>query len=209
MFSPAVRVQLIGIPWPMICSTPGLPVLHYVLGSLLKPMSIGSVMPSNDLILRHPLYLLLSIFPSIRVFFQSVDSASSGQTMGDLASASVLPMNFQDWFPLGLTGLNSTVQGTLKSLLQHQSSKASIFRLSVFFMVQLSHLYITTGKTTALTRWIVIGKVMSLLFNMLSRFVIAFLPRSLFSINFMVAVTVYSDFGALENKVCHYFQIQR
>ena len=96
------------------------------------------------------------------------------------------------------------VQGILKSLLQHHSSKASILLHSAFFTVQLSHLYMTTGKTTALTRWTFVGKVMSLLFNSLSSFVIAFLPRSK-SLNFMAAVTICSDFGAQESKVCHYF----
>ena len=88
-------------------------------------------------------------------------------------------MNIQGWIPLGLTGLISLQsRGLLKSLAQHHSSKASILRRSAFFMVQLSHPYITTGKTTALTRWTLASKGMSLLFNMLSRFVIAFLPRS-------------------------------
>ena len=108
-----------------------------------------------------------------------------GQSIGASASASVLPMNIQDWFPLGLTDLISllskrllAVQATLKSLLQHHSPKASIFRRSAFFMVQLSHPYMTTGKTTALIIWSFVGQVMSLLFNMLSTFVTAFLPRS-------------------------------
>ena len=103
--------------------------------------------------------------------------ASSGQSTGVSISASVLPMNIQysfriDWFDL------IEVQGTLKSLLQHHSSKASIVQHSAFFIVQLSHPYMTTGKTIALTRWTFVAKVMSLLFNMLSRLVIAFLPRS-------------------------------
>ena len=95
-------------------------------------------------------------------------------------SASVLPMNIQVWFLLGLTGLISlhSSKGFFKSLLQHHSSKASILRRSAFFMVQLSHPYMTTGKTIALTRQTCVGKLKSLLFNMLSRFVIAFLPRS-------------------------------
>ena len=95
--------------------------------------------------------------------------AWGGQSIGVSASASGLPMNTQDWSPLGWTGWIS-VQGTLKSLLQHHSSKASILRCSAFFTVQLSHPYMTTGKTIALTRWTFVGKVMSLLFNMLSRF---------------------------------------
>ena len=98
---------------------------------------------------------------------------SGGQSIGVSASASVLPINSQDWFPLWMTGLISLVQGTLKSLPQH-----SILLHSAFFTVQLSHSYMTTGKNTALTRWTFVGKVMSLLCNMLSRLVIHFLPRS-------------------------------
>ena len=102
--------------------------------------------------------------------------ASGGQSLGASASASVLPMNTQDWSPLGWTGwISLPVQGTLKSLLQHHSSKASILRCSAFFTVQLSHPYMTTGKTITLTRRTFVGKVMSLLFNMLSRLVITFL----------------------------------
>ena len=105
--------------------------------------------------------------------------ASGGQYMGVSASASVLPMNIQDWFPLGLTELDLlAVQGTLKSLLQHHNSKASVLRHSAFFIVQLSHPYMTVGRTIALTRQTFVGKVMSLLFNMLSSLIIAFLPRS-------------------------------
>ena len=101
---------------------------------------------------------------------------SGGQSIGVSASASVLPMNIQDWFPLRLTDL-LPVQGTLKSLLQNHSSKASIIQSSAFFIVQLSHPYMTTGKIIALTRWTFVGKIISLLFNMLSRLVITFLPR--------------------------------
>ena len=139
-------------------------------------MSIELVMPSNHLILCHPLLLLPAIFPASRSFPMSQLSASGGQSIG--ASASVLPMNIQgcssgmDWLDL------LAVQGTLKSLLQHHNSKASVLRCSVFFMVKLSHLYMTTGKAIALTVQTFVSKVMSLLFNMLSRFVITFLPRS-------------------------------
>ena len=102
-----------------------------------------------------------------------------GQSIGVSASGSVLPMDTQDWSPLGWTGwVSLQSKGPLKSLLQHHSSKASILRRSAFFTVQLSHPYTTTGKTIALTRWIFVGKVMSLLLNMLSRLVITFLPRS-------------------------------
>ena len=105
--------------------------------------------------------------------------ALGGQSIGASALASVLPMNIQDWFPFRMHWLDLlAVQGTLKSLLQHHSSKASILWCSSFFIVQLSHPYMTTGKTTALTRWTFVGKVMSLLFNMSSRLVITFLPRS-------------------------------
>ena len=142
-------------------------------------MSIESVMPSNHLILCHPLLLLPSIFPSIRVFSnESVLSIrwpkywsfsfyiSPSNEHPDLVSFRM------DWLAL------LAVQWTLKSLLQHHSSKASILRCSAFFIVQLSHTYTTTGKTIALTRWTFVGKVISLLFNMLSRLVITFLPRS-------------------------------
>ena len=101
---------------------------------------------------------------------------SGGQSIGVSASASVLSVNIQDLFPLGWTDLLA-VQGTPKSLLQHNSSKASILQRSAFFIVQLSHPYMTTGKTVALTWRTFVGKVMSLLFNILSRFVITFLPR--------------------------------
>ena len=147
--------------------------------SWLKLMSMESVMPSNHLILCHPLLLLPSIFPSIRVL--SNESALQIRWPKYWSfSFSISPSNeysglifFRiDWFNL------LAVQGTLTSLLQHHSSKASILRCSAFFMVQLSHLYMTTGKTIGLTRQNFIGKVMSLLLNMLSRFVIAFFPRS-------------------------------
>ena len=163
-------------------------------------------MPSSHLILCRPLLLPPSVFPSIRDF----SSESVLHIMGPKYwrfSFSISPSNEysrlisfrMDWLDL------LAVQGTLKSLLQHHSSKASILWCSAFFMVQLSHTYMTTGKTIALTRRTFVGKVMSLLFNMLSRFVIAFLSRKQASFNFMAAVTICSDFGAQENKVCHCF----
>ena len=120
----------------------------------------------------------------------------------------VQPQSFNEYsglisFRIGWLDLLA-VQGTLKSLLQHYSSKASILRSSAFFMIQLSHPYMTTGKTRAFTRRTFVDKVMSLLFNMLSRFLIAFLPRSK-CLNFMVAVTICSDFGAQENIICYCF----
>ena len=144
-----------------------------------KPMSIELVMPSNHLILCHSLLLLPSIFPNIRVF--SNESALRIRWPKDWSfSFNISPSNEHpglisfrmDWLDL------FAVQGTLKSLLQHHSSKASMLWCSAFFIVQLSHPYMTTGKTIALTRRIFAGKVMSLLFNMLSRWVITFLPRS-------------------------------
>ena len=142
-------------------------------------MSIELVMPSNHLILCHPLLLLPSIFPSIRVF--SNESVLLIRWLKYWSfSFNISPSNEHpglisprmDWLDL------LAAQGTLKSLLQHHSSKASILQRSAFFRVQLSHPYMTTGKTIALTRWTFVDKVMSLLFNMLSRLVITFLPKS-------------------------------
>ena len=157
---------------------PDLP-LHHQLPEFTQLMSIESVMPSSHLILCHSLLFLPPIPPSIRVF--------SNESMLHMRwsqywsfSFNISPSNEHpglisfrmDWLDL------FTVQGTFKSLLQHHSSKGSILLHSAFFTVQLSHPHMTTGKTIALTRWTFIGKVMSLLFNMLSRLVITFLPRS-------------------------------
>jgi len=160
-------------------------------------------MPSSHLILCHPLLLLPPIPPSIRVFSNESTLCMRWPKYWSF-SLNISPSNEHpglisfrmDWLDL------LEVQGTLKSLLQHYSSKASVLQCSAFFMVQLSHSYMTTGKTTALTRWTIVGKVVSLLFNIPSRVVIAFLPRSK-CLNFMAAVTICSDFGAQENKVCH------
>ena len=162
----------------MDCSAPGLPV-HHQLPEFTQLMSIESMMPSSHLILCCPLLLLPPISPSIRVF-------SSESTLRirwpkywsfsfRISPSKEHPglISFRmDWLDL------LAVQGTLKSLLQHHSSKASIFWRSAFFTIQLSHAYMTTGKTIALTRWTFIGKVISLLLNMPSRLVITFLPRS-------------------------------
>ena len=142
-------------------------------------MSIELVTPSNHLILCHPLLLLPSIFSSIRVF--SNESVLRNNWPKDWSfTFSISPSNEYSgliFYRMDLLDL-LTVQGTLKSLLQHHSSKTSILRRSVFFTVQLSHPYMTTGKTIALTRRTFVGQVMSLLLNMLSRLVITFLPRS-------------------------------
>ena len=156
----------------------GLPVHHHS-QSLLKLMSIELVMSSNHLVLCHPFLLPPSIFPRISVF--SNESVLRIRWPKDWSfNFSISPSNEysglisfrMDWLDL------LAVQGTLKSLLQHHSSKASILQHSAFFIVRLSHLYMTTGKTIALTRQTFVGKVMLLLFNMLSRLIITFLPRS-------------------------------
>ena len=170
--------------------------------SLLKLVSIESVMPSNHLILCHRLLLLPSIFPSIRVFsIESVlhirwpkywrvrFSISPSNEYSGLISFRI------DWLDI------LVVQGTLKSILQHHSSKASILRCSAFFTVQLSHPYMTTGKTIALTRWTFVGKVISLFFNILSRLVITFLPRSKCLLISWLQSPSAVIFGAQKNKV--------
>ena len=170
------RVRLFATPWTAACHA-SLSIINS--RSLPKLMSIESEMPSNHLILSRPLLLLPSIFPNIRVFSNesalcirwprywsfTFNISPSNEYPGLISSR-------MDWLDL------LAVQGTLKSLLQHHSSKASIFRCSAFFIVRRSHPYMTTGKTIALTRQTFVDKVMSLLFNMLSRFVITFLPRS-------------------------------
>ena len=163
-------------PWTAACQAS----LSFTISrSLLKLMSIESVMPSNHLILCHTLLLLPSIFPSIRVFSNESSlhirwpkCCSLNFSISPSSEYSGLISFRIDWFDL------LAIQGTLKSLLQHHSLKASILWHSAYLMDQLSDLYMTTGKTVALTIQTFVGKVMSLLCNMLSTFVIAFLPRS-------------------------------
>ena len=170
------HVQLFATPWTAAHQA-SLSIINS--WSLLKLMSIKLVMPSNHFIPCHPLLLLLSVFPSIRVFSSESTRCIRWPKYWSI-SFSISPPNeysgltsfTTDWFFL------LAVQGTLKSLLQHHSSKASILQCSAFFLVHLSHPYMTTGKTIALARWPFVSKVMSLLFNMLSRLVIAFLPSS-------------------------------
>ena len=168
-------VRLFMTSWTAACQAS----LSFIISwSLLKLMSIESMMPSNHLTLCHPLLLLPSIFPNIRVFSSEFSLHIRWPKYWSF-SFSISPSNeysglisFRiDWCDL------LAVQGTLKSLLQHHSSKASIPQHSAFFTVQLSHPYMTTGKTIVLTRWTLVGKVMSLLLNMLSRLVITFLQR--------------------------------
>ena len=186
-------------------STPGLPVHHQLpeLTQIYVHWVGDAIQPSHPL--SSPL-LLPSIFPSIRVFPNesvlyirwpkywsfSFSSRPSSEYSGLISFR-------MDWLDL------LAVQGTLKSLLQHRSSKASILQHSAFFIVQLSHPYITTGKTIAFTRQIFVGKVTSLLFNKLSGLVITFIPMSKCLLILMAAVTICSDFGAPQNKVCHFF----
>ena len=160
-------------------------------------MSIELVIPSNHLILCHPLFPLPSIFPSIRVFSNEsvlhIRWPNYWSFSFNISPSNEHPglISFRmDWLDL------LAVQGTLKSLLQHHTSKASILWCSAFFTVQLSHSYMTTGKTIALTRWTFVDKVMSLLSNMLSRFGHNFSSKEQVSFNFMAAVTICSDFGA-------------
>ena len=167
------HVQLFATPWRAAHQASLSITNHW---SLPKSMSMVLVMPSNHLILCRPI-LLPSIFPSIRVFSNESALPIRWPNNGVSASTSVLPMNTQDWSPFGSKG-DPCNQRDSKSLLQHHSSKASILWCSAFFIVQLSHPHMTTGKTIALTRRTFVGKVISLLLNMLSRLFITFLPRS-------------------------------
>ena len=193
------RVQLFVTPWTAAHQA-SLSITNSQ--SLLKLMSIELVMPSNHLILSHPLLLLSPIPPSIRVFSNESVLCIRWPKYWSF-SFNISPSNEHpglisfrmDWLDL------LAVQRTIKRLLQYHSSKASIFQDSAFF-VQLSHPYMTTGKTIALTRLTFVGKVMSLLFNMLSRLVITFLPRSKSRFYFIAAVTICSAFGAQKNKLC-------
>ena len=161
------RVWLFVTPWTAACQA-SLSITNSQ--SLPRLISVELVMPSNHLILCHPLLLLLSIFPSIRVF--------SNESVLHIRWPKYWSLSFNISLSNAYSGLISfsidwldllAVQGTLKGLLQHHGSKVSVLQCSAFFIVQLSHPYMTTGKTKALTRWTFAGKVMSLLFNMLSR----------------------------------------
>jgi len=199
------HVQLFATPWTAACQA-SLSITSSQ--SLLNLMSIELVMPSNSLILCHPLLLLPSIFPSIRVFSNesvlhirwpkywsfSCNISPSNEYSGLISFR-------MDWLDL------LAVQGTLKSLLQHHSSKASILRCSDFFVVQLSHPYMTTGKTIALTRWTFVDKVMSLLFNMLSRLIITSFLRSKHLLISWLQLPSAVILDPPKNKICHCFPI--
>ena len=196
------HVRLFATPWMAACQA-SLSITNS--WSLLKLVSIELVMPSNHLILCCPLLLLPSIFPSIRVF---APFTSGGQNIGVSASASVLPMNIQDWFPLGWTSWTSLLSKGLSRIFSNTTpQKHQFFSAQLSLESNSQHPYMTTGKTLALTRWTFVGKVMSLLFNMLSRLVITFLPWSkhlLISwLQSPSAVFFWSP--PHHNKVCHCF----
>ena len=175
LFSPSVMssswwphgLQLIRLPYPSL--TPGVHLNPCPLSRWCHPTISSSVVPFSS---------RLQSFPASPSFQMSQFFPSGGQSIGISVSASVLPLNIQDWFCLGWTGWISLLSKGLSSLLKHYSSKASVLQCSAFFIVQVSHPYMTTGKAIAFTRQTFVGKVMSLLFNMLSRLVITFLPRS-------------------------------
>ena len=190
----------------MDCSTPGFPVHHQLLESTQTHV-FESMMPSNHLILCRPLLFLPSIFLSIRIFSNKSALCIRWPKYWSF-SISISPSNEHsglisfrmDWLDL------LAVQGILKSLLQHHSSKASIISCSAFFIVQLSHPHMTTGKTIALTRWTFVGQVMSLLFNMLSRSVITFLPRSMYLLISWLQSPSAVIFGAKKIKSLQFWQ---
>ena len=169
-------------------------------------MSIESVASSNHLILCHPLLFLPSVFPSIRVFSSESVLCIRWPKYWSF-SFTINPFNEHPGLSFRMDWLDLlAVQGTLKSILQHHSSKASIIQCSAFFMVQLSHLYMTIGKTIALTRQTFAGKVMFLLFNMLSRLLIAFLPRSKrLLISWLRSPSTVILEPPHQNKICHCF----
>ena len=186
---------------PMNLSTPGLPVHHQPLEFTQTHVHrVGDAIQSS-----HPLSSPSAAFSlsQHQGFFQWVSSSCQVAKVLELQHQSLQWIFRADFFRVDWFDLLA-VQGTLKNLLQHYSSKASMLQHWAFFMVQLSHPYVTR-KTIALTIWTFVGKVMSLLFNMLSRFIIAFIPRSTCLLIFMASLTFCSDFGAQENKICHCF----
>ena len=163
---------------PLEYSTLGFPVLHYLPQFSQIHVRQVSMMLSNHLILCHPLLLLSSIFPSIKVFYHESTLHIRWPKCWSFSFSISPPSEYSGLISFRTGWIDPVVRGTLKSLLQHHSLKASILQHSAFFMVQLSHLYMTTGKSIALIAWNFVNKVTSLLFNVLSTFVIAFLPGS-------------------------------
>ena len=194
-------------PWTAACQA-SLPITNS--WSLFRLRSIESLVSFNHLMLCQTFLLPPSVYPSTRVFSnESVPQIRRPRYWN--FSFSISPSNeFSGLISFRMEWLDFlAVQGTLKNLLQHHSSKASTLECSAFVIVQLSHPYMTTGKTIPLTRWTFAGKVMSLLVNMLSGLVIAFLPRSKCLLTYGCShklITISSDFGATLKRVCHCFQ---
>ena len=206
MFSSVIQSCLI-LCNPMDCSLPGFPV-HHQLPEFIQ-LHVHQVSDAIHYLIPVLPFSYLQFFPelgSFPVFFKW-----DGQSIGASASALVLPMNIQDWFPLGLIGWISLQSKGLSRVFFNTTVQSISSLVLSFFMVQLSHSYMITEKTIALTKWTFVVKVMSLLFNMLYVLVIAFFPRSkhlLISILILIlgsTVTICNDFGAQENKVCHCF----
>ena len=195
------HVWLFATPWTAACQA-SLSITNS--RSSLKLMSTESVMSSNNLILCYPLLLCLQSFPASGSFQMSQFFASGGQSIGASASASALPINIQGWFPLGLTGLISLLSKGLSRVFSTTTVQKYWFFGAQPSLWSNSHPYMTTGKTITLPILIFVGKVMSLLFNMLSRVVIAFRPMSKC---FLISWLQSSSAVILEPKkmVCHYF----
>ena len=189
--------------WPLGLHQARLPCPSPTPGDGSNSLSIESVMPSYHLILHHPLLLLPSIFPSIRVFSNELLYASDGQSIGASATQSVLPMDVQGWFPLGLTGLILLLSKGLSRVFSKTTILKHKFLGAQFSLWSNSHIW-TWLMVIALTIQTFVSKVLSLLFNMLSRLVTAFFPRREPFFNFMTTVTFHSDFGAQENKICQF-----
>ena len=183
---------------PCPSPTPGVYSNSCPLSRWCHPTISSSVVPFSS---------RLQSFPASGSFQMSQLFTSGGQSIGASASASVFPINIQDWFPSGDQLDLLAVQETLKSLFQHHSSKASILWHSAFFIVQLSHPYMTTGNTIALIRWTFVVKVMSLFFNMLSRSFITFLPRSKYALISWLQSPSAVILEAPQNKVCHFISM--
>ena len=183
----------------MNCSTPGFPVLHYLpeFAQTHIHWINNAIQPSHPL--SPPFFSCPQSFPALWSFPMSRLFTSGGQSIGASGAASILPMNIQGWFPLGLMGLISLPSKGLSRVFSNTTVQKHQFFSTQLSLWSNSHPYMTTGKTIVLTIQIFVGKVMFLLFNMLSRLVIAILPRSKLFFNFVAAVTICSDFGAQDD----------